>query len=59
MNTKTKMYVTGTLRSWIHYLQVRCAAGTQKEHRDIALAVKEVLKLHFPITIEAMDSSAE
>lgn len=59
LNTKTKMYVTGTLRSWIHYLQVRTAAGTQKEHRDIALAVKEVLKLHFPITIEAMDLTAE
>lgn len=46
--TKTRLYMSGTLRSWIHYIDVRAEEGTQKEHREIALAAqKEILK-HFP-----------
>lgn len=49
LSTKTKLYMTGSIRSWIHYLDVRCDQHTQKEHRDIALAIKEILKLECPI----------
>ena len=46
--TKTRLYMSGTLRSWIHYIDVRAEEGTQKEHREIALAAqKEILK-QFP-----------
>jgi len=40
----TKIYMTGSCRSWIHYINLRSANGTQKEHMDIALACKEVFK---------------
>ena len=52
--TKTKIYMSGTLRSWIHYCELRGANGTQKEHMDVALAIKDVLARKFPITSEAM-----
>jgi len=46
--TKTRLYMSGTLRSWIHWIDVRAEVGTQKEHRLIALdAQKEILQ-HFP-----------
>ena len=46
--TKTRLYMSGTLRSWIHYIDVRAEEGTQKEHRQIAIsALKEILH-HFP-----------
>lgn len=41
--TRTKLYMTGNVRSWITYCQLRCANGTQKEHRDIALECRTVL----------------
>jgi thymidylate synthase (FAD) len=47
LNTSTKLYVAGSLRSWIHYLEVRCAPETQLEHREIALAIREVLACRF------------
>jgi thymidylate synthase (FAD) len=54
LSTKTKLYVTGNVRSWIHYLQVRTDLSTQKEHRDIALEIKEIFKGQFPITSKAL-----
>ena len=48
---KTRMYMNGTLRSWIHYIQLRTEIGTQKEHRDIAnLCAIEISKI-FPMII--------
>jgi thymidylate synthase (FAD) len=46
--TKTRLYMSGTLRSWIHWIDVRAEVGTQKEHRDIAIAAREEILMHFP-----------
>ena len=54
MCSPTKMYMNGTIRSWIHYLKVRCDPSTQKEHRDIALEIKEIIKKELPIIYEAV-----
>ena len=51
--TPTRLYMHGTLRSWIHYCQLRCANGTQKEHQQIALAVKDILAEQVPDIYEA------
>ena len=50
----TKMYMTGNLRNWIHYIELRSANGTQKEHRDIALLVKDHFTCQFPVISEAL-----
>jgi thymidylate synthase (FAD) len=42
LSTKTKLYMTGSVRSWIHYLDLRCANGTQLEHKQIADGIKEI-----------------
>lgn len=55
LSTQTTIYMTGTLRSWIHYLDLRCAEGTQKEHRDIALDIKKGLEVLFPETFKAIN----
>lgn len=47
--TKTRMYMKGSIRSWIHYLEVRLDETTQKEHRDIALEISKVISEVFPI----------
>jgi len=54
MSSKTKLYMTGNVRSWIHYLDLRCHIDTQKEHRDIALAIREILKKELPIISKAV-----
>ena len=46
--TKSRMYMNGTLRSWIHYIELRGANGTQKEHQEIAHAVAQVIAEIFP-----------
>ena len=46
--TPTKLYMNGTIRSWIHYCQLRCANGTQKEHQNIARGVWKLLEEHLP-----------
>lgn len=46
--TETTLYMAGTLRSWIHYVDLRTTDGTQKEHRDIAQKCKETILEHFP-----------
>ena len=48
-NTISKLYVNGTIRSWIHYIELRSANGTQKEHMDLAIAVAEVISEVFPL----------
>ena len=52
--TPTKIYMTGSVRSWIHYIELRSAHGTQKEHMDIALDAKRVFKEQFPICSTAL-----
>ena len=51
-NTKSRMYVNGTLRSWVHYIELRGANGTQLEHIDIANAVADVIAKIFPLAEE-------
>ena len=51
-NTVSKLYMNGTIRSWIHYIQLRSDNGTQKEHMDIALACAEVINEIFPMGSE-------
>ncbi len=46
--TTTRLYMSGTLRSWIHYIDVRAEEGTQKEHRQVALAARDEILRHFP-----------
>ena len=48
-NTKTRLYMNGTLRSWVHYIELRGANGTQKEHMDIAHACAKVIAGIFPL----------
>lgn len=54
MSTATKLYMNGTIRSWIHYIDLRSANGTQKEHMDIALSIKDMFIEQLPIIAEAM-----
>lgn len=53
--TSTTLYMTGTVRSWIHYLELRCAPDTQKEHRLVALAVKDIFIENFPDIAKALE----
>ena len=53
--TPTKLYMTGSVRSWLHYIELRSAHGTQKEHMDIANSAKEIFVEQFPSIAEAMD----
>ena len=51
-NTKTRLYMNGTIRSWVHYIELRSANGTQKEHMEIAIACAKVIAQIFPIAKE-------
>jgi len=53
--TPTRIYMTGSVRSWIHYIDLRSAHGTQKEHMDIANACKQIFVEQFPICAEALE----
>lgn len=53
MATPTTLFMNGTLRSWIHYLQVRCDPSSQREHREIAEQIKQIFCEQFPIIGEA------
>ena len=53
--TPTRIYMTGTVRSWIHYIDLRSGHGTQKEHMDIANGAKEIFCEQFPAVAEAME----
>lgn len=48
LSTETTLFMTGSVRSWLHYIEVRTDPTTQKEHRDIALAIKSVVSEHYP-----------
>lgn len=55
MCTQTTMYMTGSVRSWIHYFEQRCANGTQKEHREIAVSIRDtIFKEHFRDIYDAL-----
>ena len=53
--TPTRIYMTGSCRSWIHYINLRSAHGTQKEHMEIANACKKVFVKKFPAVSEALE----
>lgn len=53
--TETTMYMAGTLRSWIHYIDLRAQQDTQKEHRQIAEACKQIFCEQFPVLAEALE----
>ena len=48
--TVSRMYMNGTLRSWIHYMELRASNGTQKEHQEIARACAQAIAAIFPMT---------
>jgi len=54
-NTETTLYMAGSLRSWIHYCDLRRANGTQKEHMIVADQCWDIIKTHFPDIVEAVD----
>ena len=53
--TPTRIYMTGSCRSWIHYINLRSAHGTQKEHMDVAEGVRSIFCNQFPTVAEALD----
>ena len=53
--TPTRMYMSGSVRSWIHYITLRSANGTQKEHMEIAEACKKIFVEQFPTCAEALE----
>ena len=53
--TPTRIYMTGSCRSWIHYISLRSANGTQKEHMDVAESCKKVFVEQFPVVSEALE----
>ena len=55
-NTMSTIYMAGTLRSWIHYCQLRMGHGTQKEHMDIAKQCWSIIGTHFPDVVKAVES---
>lgn len=55
--TVSRMYMNGTLRSWVHYIQLRSGNGTQKEHREVAVACAKVIEPIFHMIMEFVDSS--
>jgi thymidylate synthase (FAD) len=53
--TKTRLYMKGSVRSWVHYFKVRCDPSTQLEHREVALAAASIFKEQFPVVYAAAD----
>jgi thymidylate synthase (FAD) len=54
MCSQTRVYMTGTVRDWIHYLNLRTKQDTQLEHREIARAIEEIFKFEFPVISKAL-----
>ena len=54
--TMSKMYMNGTLRSWLHYVDIRCDAATQKEHREVAEKCRDELTKLFPNVMEVINA---
>ena len=57
-SAQTKLYMKGSIRSWIHYLDVRTEIGTQKEHRDVALECQKILLEQFPVLTTILTGAA-
>ena len=55
--TPTRLYMTGSVRSWVHYIDLRSAHGTQKEHMDVAKAIRNIFCDQFPTVAEALEWS--
>ena len=53
--TPTRLYMTGSVRSWIHYVDLRSAHGTQKEHMDVAEEVRSIFNEQFPVVAKALE----
>jgi thymidylate synthase (FAD) len=53
--TPTTLYMTGNVRSWIFYINLRASNGTQKEHSEVANAIKQIFKEEFPVISEALE----
>ena len=53
----TRMYMSGSVRSWVHYIDLRSANGTQKEHMDLANACKAIFVEQCPVIAQALDWS--
>lgn len=58
-NIGSRMYMNGTLRSWVHYIQLRSANGTQKEHQEIAIACAKALEPIFPMIKEYVNEQPQ
>jgi thymidylate synthase (FAD) len=58
-NTVSKLYMNGTLRSWVHFIQLRSANGTQLEHQEVAKACAKVIATVFPMTTEFISDQGE
>jgi len=54
-NTMSRMYMNGTLRSWVHYIELRSANGTQKEHIEVAKQCAKVIAEIFPLMLDIME----
>ena len=53
--TPTRLYMTGSVRSWVHYIELRSAHGTQKEHMDLVSEVRSIFVKEFPTVAEALE----
>ncbi len=53
--TPTRIYMTGSVRSWIHYIDLRSGHGTQKEHMDLVEQVRSIFKQQFPVCSNALN----
>ena len=54
LSTPTRLYMNGTLRSWIHYTDLRCSNGTQLEHKFIADQCRDLIDQYFPLVAKAL-----
>lgn len=59
LSTQTKLYMNGSIRSWLHYLDLRCANGTQLEHKEIADSIKKIFIEQLPVIAEAKEWTSE
>lgn len=57
LSTQTRLYMNGTIRSWVHYLDLRCSNGTQLEHQQLAREIKTIFCEQFPVIGEAVFSA--
>ena len=53
--TPTRIYMTGSVRSWVHYIDLRSAHGTQKEHMDVVAEIRKIFAEQFPVVAQALD----